>query len=77
MLADGGEAISDLAVLPDQPEVFGPVASTATGAHPQPDQRLRQRRRYPARIGDVASNLFVTASAASFPASSTAVTLSV
>jgi Transposase DDE domain group 1 len=30
MLADGGEAISDLAVLRDQPEVFGPVASTAT-----------------------------------------------
>jgi hypothetical protein len=31
MLADGGQAISDLAVLRDQPEVFGPVASTATG----------------------------------------------
>jgi hypothetical protein len=30
MLADGGEAISDLAVLRDQPEVFGPVASTTT-----------------------------------------------
>lgn len=30
MLADGGEAISDLAVLRDQPEVFGQVASTAT-----------------------------------------------
>ena len=30
MLADGGEAISDLAVLRDQPEVFGTVASTAT-----------------------------------------------
>ena len=30
MLADGGEAISDLALLRDQPEVFGPVASTAT-----------------------------------------------
>src|SRR5215204_4328962 len=30
MLADGGEAISDLAVLRDQPEVFGSVASTAT-----------------------------------------------
>lgn len=30
MLADGGEAISDLAVLRDQPELFGPVASTAT-----------------------------------------------
>jgi hypothetical protein len=31
MLADGGEAISDLAVLRDQPGLFGPVASTATG----------------------------------------------
>lgn len=30
MLADGGEAISDLAVLRDQPEVFGPVASDPT-----------------------------------------------
>jgi hypothetical protein len=30
LLADGGEAISDLAVLRQQPDVFGPVASTAT-----------------------------------------------
>ncbi|MGH3838366.1 MAG: IS1380 family transposase [Acidimicrobiales bacterium] len=30
MLADGGEAISDLAVLRDQPALFGSVASTAT-----------------------------------------------
>ncbi len=30
MLADGGEAISDLAVLRDQPDVFGDVASTPT-----------------------------------------------
>jgi len=30
MLADGGEAIADLAVLRDQSEVFGPVASTPT-----------------------------------------------
>jgi hypothetical protein len=30
MLADGGEAIADLALLRDQAEVFGPVASTAT-----------------------------------------------
>jgi Transposase DDE domain group 1 len=30
MLADGGEAISDLAVLRDQAALFGPVASTAT-----------------------------------------------
>jgi hypothetical protein len=30
LLADGGEAISDLAVLRGQPELFGPVASSAT-----------------------------------------------
>ncbi|MFE2024447.1 IS1380 family transposase [Streptomyces hygroscopicus] len=30
MLADGGEAIADLAVLRDQRDVFGPVASTPT-----------------------------------------------
>lgn len=30
MLVDGGEAIADLAVLRDQREVFGPVASTPT-----------------------------------------------
>jgi len=30
LLADGGEAISDLAVLREQHEVFGTVASTAT-----------------------------------------------
>ncbi|MGW3150323.1 IS1380 family transposase [Streptomyces sp. NPDC001177] len=30
MLADGGKAIADLAVLRDHTEVFGPVASTAT-----------------------------------------------
>ena len=30
MLADGGEAIGDLAVLRDQPEVFGLVASVPT-----------------------------------------------
>lgn len=30
MLADGGEATADLAVLRDQGEVFGPVASTPT-----------------------------------------------
>ncbi|GLW02726.1 hypothetical protein Slala05_63560 [Streptomyces lavendulae subsp. lavendulae] len=29
-LADGGEAIADLAVLRDQIEVFGPVASATT-----------------------------------------------
>ena len=32
MLADGGVAIGDLAVLRDQPDLFGPVASTATAA---------------------------------------------
>jgi DDE family transposase len=30
MLADGGDCLSDLAVLRDQPGVFGPVASTPT-----------------------------------------------
>jgi hypothetical protein len=30
MLADGGDCLSDLAVLRDQPELFGPVASTST-----------------------------------------------
>ena len=30
MIADGGTAISDLAVLRDQPNLFGEVASTAT-----------------------------------------------
>jgi hypothetical protein len=30
LLADGGETISDLGVLRDQPDLFGPVASTAT-----------------------------------------------
>jgi hypothetical protein len=30
MLADGGDCLSDLVVLWEQPELFGPVASTAT-----------------------------------------------
>jgi hypothetical protein len=30
MIADGGEAISDLAVLRNQPALFGEVASTPT-----------------------------------------------
>lgn len=34
MLADGGEAIADLAVLRDQATVFGPVASTPTAWRP-------------------------------------------
>lgn len=37
MLADGGEATADLALLRDQREVFGPVASTSTaGPGPGP-----------------------------------------
>jgi hypothetical protein len=32
MLADGGEAIADLAVLPDQSALFGPVASDPTAS---------------------------------------------
>jgi len=31
MIADGGDAISDLAVLRNQPDLFGPVASNSTG----------------------------------------------
>jgi hypothetical protein len=31
LLADGGDCLSDLAVLGDQPGLFGPVASTPTG----------------------------------------------
>jgi hypothetical protein len=34
MLADGGEAISDLAVLRHQPRLFGRVASTPTAWRP-------------------------------------------
>jgi hypothetical protein len=30
LLADGGDCLSDLAALCDQPELFGPVASTPT-----------------------------------------------
>jgi hypothetical protein len=30
MLADSGDCLSDLAALRDQPELFGPVASTPT-----------------------------------------------
>jgi hypothetical protein len=30
MLADGGDCVSDLATLRDQPELFGQVASTPT-----------------------------------------------
>ena len=50
MLADGGEAISDLAVLGDQPGLFGTVASTATawrvldGVDEQALDRLREGR---------------------------------
>jgi len=50
MLADGGETISDLAVLRDQAELFGPVASPATawrvldGIDEQALARLRAAR---------------------------------
>jgi hypothetical protein len=50
MLADGGEAISDLAVLRDQPALFGSVASTATawrvldGVDDRALDRLREGR---------------------------------
>jgi len=50
MLADGGEVISDLAVLRDQPGLFGSVASTATawrvldGVDEQALDRLREGR---------------------------------
>jgi hypothetical protein len=50
MLADGGVAISDLAVLRDQPGLFGSVASTATawrildGVDEQTLTRLRHAR---------------------------------
>ncbi|MGX1480358.1 UNVERIFIED_CONTAM: hypothetical protein RKD50_009166 [Streptomyces canus] len=50
MLTDGGEAIADLALLRDQIEVFGPVASTATAWRPLADigpaalTRLRSAR---------------------------------
>jgi hypothetical protein len=32
LLADGGDCLSELAVLPNQPALFGPVASTATAS---------------------------------------------
>jgi hypothetical protein len=52
MLADGGDCLSDLAVLRDQPALFGPVASTATawrvieraGQDPDGLARLRAAR---------------------------------
>jgi hypothetical protein len=52
MLADGGDCLSDLAVLRDQPELFGPVASTPTawrviervGKDPDGLARLRAAR---------------------------------
>jgi hypothetical protein len=50
MLADGGQTISDLAVLRDQAELFGPVASPATawrvldGIEEQALARLRAAR---------------------------------
>ena len=55
MLADGGDCLSDLAVLRDQPALFGPVASTATawrvieraGQDPDGLARLRAARAGP------------------------------
>jgi hypothetical protein len=52
MLADGGDCLSDLAALRDQPELFGPVASTPTawrvvervGTDPDGLARLRAAR---------------------------------
>ena len=52
MLADGGDCLSDLGVLRDQPELFGPVASTPTawrviervGKDPDGLARLRAAR---------------------------------
>src|SRR5918996_4892099 len=52
LLADGGDCLSDLAVLRDQPALFGPVASTATawrvieraGQDPDGLARLRAAR---------------------------------
>jgi Transposase DDE domain group 1 len=52
MLADGGDCLSDLAVLREQPELFGPVASTPTawrvieraGQDPDGLARLRAAR---------------------------------
>ena len=52
MLADGGDCLSDLAALRDQPELFGPVASTPTawrvieriGKDPNGLARLRAAR---------------------------------
>jgi Transposase DDE domain group 1 len=60
VLADGGDCLSDLAVLRDQPELFGPVASTATAwagggagrrrrAAPPGRAAVAHRRRPPAR----------------------------
>jgi len=49
MLADGGDCLSDLAVLRDQPQLFGSVASTPTawrvveGAAQEPDGLARLR----------------------------------
>ncbi|MFF9689435.1 hypothetical protein [Streptomyces sp. NPDC014623] len=50
MLADGGGTLADLAVLRDQGEVFGPVASTPTtwGLLAAVDERVLDRLR-PAR----------------------------
>ena len=60
-VADGAECISDIAVLADQPALFGPVASDSTvwrllnqlGEQSRPLSRQRGRRpgRWPGRNG--------------------------
>ena len=50
MLADGGDCLSDLATLGDQPWVFGPVASVPTAyraIHAVDDARLAAIRGWP------------------------------
>jgi hypothetical protein len=58
LLADGGDCLSDLAALQDQPELFGPVASTPTAwrviertaKDPNGLARLRAARAMPAPV---------------------------
>ena len=51
MLADGGRGISGLAVLRDQPGLFGPVASTATAWRLAGQHRHHLAGRDPRRPG--------------------------
>ena len=58
MLADGGEALCDLAAVRDQQALFGPVASDSTAyrliepiaADPGALERIRRRARRPGRV---------------------------